>query len=290
MIEMASLDVDAVRTFVMVADLQSFTRAAAAMGSTQATISVKLRRLEEKLGVRLIERTPRRVRLSARGAAFLPAARDFLAAHERAIAEFSAAPCQLALGFVDHVAGPDLAVLMAQLHAHDPSLALSMRIDTSHLLEEAFDRGELDAVIVHREDDSRRGKALSRTHYGWFAAPAFEWRPGTPLRLALLSTVCTCPDRLRAVETLDRAGIGWSEAFVGGGGAAVNIAVSAGFAISALAYRVAPPGLVEVGRKLGLPPIPPSEIVLHSHALAPRAQEALQILATAFREYNLPAE
>lgn len=286
---MASLDVDAVRTFVMVADLQSFTRAAAALGSTQATISVKLRRLEEKLGARLIERTPRRVRLSARGAVFLPAAREFLAAHERAMAEFSEAPCRLALGFVDHVAGPELSILIAQLHAHDPSLALNIRIDTSSLLQEAFDRGELDAVIVHQEDDSRRGEALSRTHYGWFAAPAFEWRPGTPLRLALLSTVCNCPDRLRAVEALDRVGIAWSEAFVGGGGAAVNIAVSAGFVVCALAQRVAPPGLIEVGRKLGLPPIPSSDIVLHSRALAPRAREALHMLATAFREYDLPA-
>ncbi|RUX33855.1 LysR family transcriptional regulator [Mesorhizobium sp. M2A.F.Ca.ET.042.01.1.1] len=284
---MTSLDVDAVRTFVMVAELQSFTRAAAALDSTQATISVKLRRLEEKLGARLIERTPRRVSLSARGAVFLPAAREFLAAHERAMAEFSTTPCRLALGFVDHVAGPELSVLLAQLHAHDPSLALSMRIETSSLLEEAFDRGELDAVIVHRESD-RRGKTLSRTQYGWFAAPTFEWRHGTPLRLALLSTVCTCPDRLRAIEALDRAGIAWDEAFLGGGGTAVNIAVSAGFAVAALAHRVIPHGLIDVGRKLGLPPIPSSEIVLHSHALAPRAREALSMLTTAFREYNLP--
>lgn len=286
---MTSLDVDAVRIFVMVADLQSFTRAAAALGNTQATISVKLRRLEEKLGARLIERTPRRVALSARGAVFLPAAREFLASHERALTEFSAASCRLALGFVDHVAGPELSTLIARLHAHDPSLALNVRIDTSSLLEEAFDRGELDAVIVHREDGSRRGETLSRTHYGWFAAPSFEWRPETPLRLALLSMVCNCPDRLRAVEALDKAGIAWNEAFVGGGGAAVNIAVSAGFAVSALAYRVVPPGLVEVGRKLGLPSIPSSEIILHSHALTPHAREALHMLTTAFREYNLPA-
>ncbi|TPN72270.1 GNAT family N-acetyltransferase [Mesorhizobium sp. B1-1-5] len=183
---MPSLDVDAVRTFVMVADLQSFTRAAAALGSTQATISVKLRRLEEKLGARLIERTPRRVALSARGAAFLPAAREFLAAHERAVTEFSDAPCRLALGFVDHVAGPELSIFIAQLHAHDPSLALNIRIDTSSMLEEAFDRGELDAVIVHQEDDSRRGEALSRTQYGWFADPEVR---GKGIGAALIEAV-----------------------------------------------------------------------------------------------------
>ncbi len=286
---MTTLDVDAVRTFVMVADLQSFTRAAEALGSTQATISVKLRRLEEKLGARLIERTPRRVSLSQKGAVFLPSAREFLAAHERAMAEFAEAPCRLALGFVDHVASPELSILIAQLHACDPSLTLNLRIDTSSVLKDAFDRGELDAVIVHREGDSRPGRTLSRNHYGWFAAPSFEWSRDTPLRLALLSTVCNCPDRVRAIETLDKAGIAWEEAFVGGGGAALNIAVSAGFAISAMAHCVVPPGLVEVGSKLGLPPLDPSEVVLHSHTLSQRAREALNTLTTAFRKYSLDA-
>jgi DNA-binding transcriptional LysR family regulator len=48
------LEVDAVRAFVMIADLQSFTRAAEALGSSQGAISVKLKRLEERLGKKLI--------------------------------------------------------------------------------------------------------------------------------------------------------------------------------------------------------------------------------------------
>src|SRR5579859_6064803 len=74
-----TLDVEAVEAFVTIAELQSFTRAAAALGTTQGVISTKLRRLEERLGTRLIERTPRRVRLSAQGAVFLDHARQFLA-------------------------------------------------------------------------------------------------------------------------------------------------------------------------------------------------------------------
>src|SRR5215472_14421085 len=83
MTDMSMLDVDAVRAFVAIADLQSFTRAAEALGSTQGAISVKLKRLENRLGQKLIERTPRLVRLSAQGAAFLEPARDFLAEHDR---------------------------------------------------------------------------------------------------------------------------------------------------------------------------------------------------------------
>ena len=67
------LDLSAVRAFVLTADLQSFTRAAEALDSTQSAVSLKLRQLETQLGRRLLERTPRHVRLSAEGAAFLDA-------------------------------------------------------------------------------------------------------------------------------------------------------------------------------------------------------------------------
>jgi DNA-binding transcriptional LysR family regulator len=95
---MTTLDVEAIRAFVAIADFQSFTRAAKAQGITQAAISVKLKRLEERVGYRLIERTPRLVRLSAQGAAFLDSARDFLSAHDRAVAGLSSARRRFTLG------------------------------------------------------------------------------------------------------------------------------------------------------------------------------------------------
>ena len=73
-------DIDAVRAFALVADLQSFTRAAQAVGKTQSAISLQLKRLETRLSARLVERTPRSVKLTAAGAAFLERARDLLAA------------------------------------------------------------------------------------------------------------------------------------------------------------------------------------------------------------------
>ncbi len=64
---MKALDIEAVQAFVLVADLSSFTRAAQAMETTQSAVSLKIRRLEDGLGRRLLERTPRLVRLSAEG-------------------------------------------------------------------------------------------------------------------------------------------------------------------------------------------------------------------------------
>src|SRR5579859_2168340 len=166
MISMPTLDVEAVQAFVTIADLQSFTRAAEALGTSQAAISVKLRRLEERVGKRLLERTPRRVRLSAQGAVFLDHARQFLAAHDTAVAALSACVCRFRLGIAAHVAGPELPALLSQLHARDPGLRIEVRLDTSRILLDAFDRGEMDAAIVRREDDRRDGEVLGPEHFG----------------------------------------------------------------------------------------------------------------------------
>src|SRR5438105_15941870 len=78
---MKALDIEAVQAFVLTADLKSFTRAAEAMDTTQSAVSLKIKRLEDELGRRLLDRTPRLVRLSADGDAFLAPARTLVAAH-----------------------------------------------------------------------------------------------------------------------------------------------------------------------------------------------------------------
>jgi DNA-binding transcriptional LysR family regulator len=281
---MTALDVDAVQAFVLVAEFQSFTRAAEALGTSQAAISVKLKRLEERLGAKLLERTPRLVRLSARGAAFLAPAREFVAAHGRALAGLIEAPQRLVLGITDQFSGPKLPVLLARLHAHDPVLRIEVRIESSRSLLEAFDRGLIDAAIVRREDDRRDGELLGQERFGWFAAPTFVYVPGTILRLASLAQ--TCGIRTAATRALDQAGITWAEVFVGGGMAAVTAAVSAGLAVGALAKSVAPADAVDVGDRFGLPTLPPAEIVLHSSLSDARSRTALRVVAAAFREHR----
>src|SRR3974390_815124 len=113
------LDLDAVEAFIRIAEFASFTRAAELMSTTQAAVSLKLKRLEDRLGCRLIERTPRHVQLSARGAAFLGPARELAAAHERALSSISEARSRLAIGISDHVAGPELPALIARMNAQD---------------------------------------------------------------------------------------------------------------------------------------------------------------------------
>src|ERR1700754_2388719 len=156
---MPSLDLDTVQAFILVADHGSFTRAADALGATQSGISLRLKRLEDRLGARLFERTPRLVRLTQQGEAFLPRARQLLVAQDEAVAAVSARPRRLVLGISDHVAGPGL---LARVAGQGPGLALEVRLGLSQDLLDEFDAGELDAVIVRRDAGRRDGEALFR--------------------------------------------------------------------------------------------------------------------------------
>ncbi|HJT11252.1 MAG TPA: LysR family transcriptional regulator, partial [Dongiaceae bacterium] len=274
---MTTLDVDAVQAFVAIADHRSFTRAAKSLGTTQGALSVRLKRLEERIGHRLIERTPRSVRLSAQGAVFLDAAREFLAAHDRAVAGLFVGRRRFVLGIAIHVGGAEVPTLLARLNAHDPALTIEVRLDNASALLAACDRGEIDAVIIRRDDDRRTGEVLAPEHFGWFAAPDFVYRPGEPLRLAASSP--SCGIRNIANQALDAAGIAWTEIFLGCGSFVVAEAVQAGLATAIFSRRLAPAGTIEVSRRFGLPPLPPSEIVLLSSLSDPRSRAMLKTLA-----------
>ena len=281
---MTTLDVDAVQAFVAIADHRSFTRAAQVLGTTQGSLSVRLKRLETRIGRRLIERTPRLVRLSVQGAAFLETAREFLAAHERAIARLSAVHRRLTLGIASHVAGPEIPTMLARLNAHDPALTVEVRHDNARTLLDAFDRGELDAVVVHRDDDRRDGEVLAPEHFGWFAAPDFTHREGEMLRLAASSP--SCGIRSLIIRALDQAGIAWTETFLGCGAFVVADAVTAGLAVGVLSRRLAPAGAVDVSARFGLPAIPSSEIILLANVSDAKSRQALKTLASAFRDHQ----
>lgn len=276
-----SLDLDAVHAFVRITELGSFTRAAEVMQTTQAGISQKLKRLEDRLGCRLLERTPRHVELSAQGAAFLAHARELLEVHDRALMVFASARRRLTIGISDHVAGPELPALIARMNAQDPQLLIDVRIGSSGKLLESFDRRELDTVIVRLHAGRTDGKMLAEERFSWFAAAGWQHRADEPLPLATMAEPCGV--RALAAQLLDTAGIPWTEVFVGGGVAAVAAAVVAGLGIAALAPRMLPLGCIDVGPELGLPALPRLPVLLHSRVREGRARDAVDALSAAFR-------
>jgi DNA-binding transcriptional LysR family regulator len=80
------VDLEAVRTFVAVAEAGQFQKAAADLSITQQAVSKRIAVLERTLGARLFTRAPRGAELTIDGQAFLPHARELLRVEERAMA------------------------------------------------------------------------------------------------------------------------------------------------------------------------------------------------------------
>jgi len=108
------VDLDAVRTFVAIVDGGRFQEAAFELSITQQAVSKRIAALERELGVALFTRNPRGARLTVDGRAFLPHARDLLAAQARAFASLRPENRPLRVDVIGRYLAP--AALMREFH------------------------------------------------------------------------------------------------------------------------------------------------------------------------------
>src|SRR3954465_599647 len=118
------MDLDAVRTFVAVADAGRFQEAADRLTITQQAVSKRVAALEKDLGARLFTRSPRGARLTIDGQAFLPHARELLRAAERAAASVRPGSRALRVDVIGRRLAP--AELLRAFHRTHPDIELDV--------------------------------------------------------------------------------------------------------------------------------------------------------------------
>jgi DNA-binding transcriptional LysR family regulator len=141
------VDLDAVRTFVVAADTGQLQEAAAALSVTQQAASKRIAALERHLEVRLFTRTPRGVRLTVDGQAFLPHARELLRVAERADASVRPGRRALRVDVVSRRVAS--AVLLHDFHRAHPAVDLDVVTLTGDVASaiEAVEAGTVDATF-----------------------------------------------------------------------------------------------------------------------------------------------
>lgn len=275
------LDLESVRLFVLAADLGNLTRAAEAAGTVQPIVSQRLKALETALGYKLLERSPRFVRLTPRGSRFLERARPLLRAHEAALSLDDRPTVRIRLGMSDHAVGVALEQLLRHVRAAlPPGAAIDMQVDLSTRLREQFDAGEMDAVIIRREGRGKEGTVLGLDPLGWRAIEDFALPADASVPLATRGPACGV--RAVAARALERAGLAWHESFVGGSCAMLLAATRAGVGIAPMG-RLASGSAPDKGPSLGLPPLPESQIVLLARTGSATATAAVRALEAAVR-------
>lgn len=140
------LDLRLVRYFTVVAEHLNFARAAAHLHVAQPSLSRQIQRLEDALGVRLLERTTQGSRLTAAGAAFLPQAQTLLHTARQAVltAQAAAPPRTITIGYVeDLVITPAVRDLR---RSHPDAHVRTRHLDWDEV--RALPDGRVDALVV----------------------------------------------------------------------------------------------------------------------------------------------
>ncbi|MFT8417561.1 MAG: LysR family transcriptional regulator [Acetobacter sp.] len=133
--------------FMVVAEEQSFTRAAAKLGTSQSTLSHTIRRLETRLNVRLLTRTTRRVAPTEAGErllATLVPALDTISNEIASLSELSEKPSgTVRITTSEHAARTILWPALRTLLTHYPDIHIELAVDASltDIVAERFDAG-----------------------------------------------------------------------------------------------------------------------------------------------------
>lgn len=256
------LETDLLRCFVAVADRGGFTAAAEAIGRTQSAVSLKIRKLEETLGLRVFERTSRSLSLTSDGEVLLGYARRLLDLNDEAVQRLVGpdASGTLRLGVADYIAPRSLPLLLSRFSRHFPRIHVEVRTGLGMDLIPMLNRGELDLVICGREPGMSLGRLLYREPLVWVSGEGATLPKGPAVPMAALPFHCS--HRRAAADVLARAGLRQEIVYTSSSVAGVQAAVVAGLGIGVLPQSAVLPGMRLLTAEEGFPDLPEAEMAV----------------------------
>lgn len=146
------MNLRALQYFVKLADLRHFSKAADACFVSQPTLSTQIKKLEEELGVQLVERSPKNIMLTPVGMEIAERARLVLSDIDqiRAVARRSGNPADgvIRLGLFPTLAPYFLPHVVPGVRAKYPNLRLQLAEEKTETILTMLKQGELDAGLL----------------------------------------------------------------------------------------------------------------------------------------------
>ena len=281
-----NLDLDLLRTFVAVADLNTFAAAAAAVCRTQSAVSQQMQRLEQLVGKELFARHGRNKLLTEHGIQLLGYARKILRFNDEACMSlmFSNLQGVLTLGASDESADTILPFLLNRISSVYPKLALDVSVKRNAFMVEMLNENKVDLVVTTHRPGQFDCLTLRTSPTHWYCAAEYVLQKGEPVPLVLLDD--PSPFRDMVLTALNEANIPWRLAYVASTLPAVRAAVKAGLGVTARPVEMMSPDLRVLGKSDGLPALPDTEYLLCHNSSS--HNERAKVVFEAMENYHNP--
>jgi DNA-binding transcriptional LysR family regulator len=257
-----NLDLGLLRTLICVSETGSMSGAAQRLYVTQGAVSHQIKRLEQLLDQRLLERGNDGVRLSEVGLRLVSEGRELLRVHDELFAAFTvtsvAGKVRLGVPY-DLLARQIPPVLQAFVTAH-PQVEIVITSGTSPGLRRLYDNGELDLVMQEEMRGNSSGRLLRLDAPVWVGKAGGTAWARRPLPVSLVAPDCVFRPLIKSV--LGAAGREWYTVVDYPSLEATVSAVLSDDAVSVLLASTAPDALQVLDQDSGLPELPQFAITL----------------------------
>lgn len=270
------LDLDLLRTFVIIAEEQSFTRAADRVGRTQSAVSLQMQRLESVLGQTLLERSKgNTVILSAQGLALLSRAEEILKLNDDIVQSLRQKPAQtlVRFGMAEEIPNQFLSRVLERFSQVAPSIDVQVTSAPSCALAAHLKLGALDLIVIEDGLAPRQWPAIElwRQRLLWVTSVTHNQHLRDPLPVAFSPSECQfrppwlaeCLWHGFAVRALEQSKRKYRRVSTSNTTAGNLAAATAGLAVTAtMSLSDLPAGLRAVRSDEGLPPLPEVSILM----------------------------
>ena len=282
-----NMDMTALRSFVAVADTGGVTKASGFLHLTQSAVSMQLKRLEESLGLTLLDRSARSIALTAAGEQLLSYARRMLELNDEALSRLTHDDFEgeITLGVPHDIVYPALPKVLKQLNTDYPRVKVHLISSFTLNLKEQFARGDCDLVLTTEDGCDPGGETLNELPLIWIGGPGgVAWKQ-RPLRLAFEKN---CIFRQSVQSALDSASIAWEMAVDANSTRTVEASVSADLAVHAMVEGTQPAYLEKINHGGALPDLCTKKLNLYVSDLGGDevTRSLTHLLREAFRTFG----
>ncbi|MFU8863527.1 MAG: LysR family transcriptional regulator [Rhodobacterales bacterium] len=259
---MRNLDITTLRSFVAVADLGGVTRAAGHLHLTQSAVSMQLKRLEEVLGLNLLDRTNRSIGLTSAGQQLLGYARRMVDMNDEVMARLTDQlyEGEIILGVPHDIVLPAVPLVLQRFNTMFPRMKVQLITTFTHDLKAKFRRGECDIILTTEAAVEPGGETLTALPLKWVGAPGgIAWRQ-RPLRLVFGRH---CIFRPGVIAALEAAGIDWELAVETESDRTIEATVGADLGITAMIGGMEPRHLAQIDAGDSLPDLTLQQINMY---------------------------